>query len=208
MQGKHPLLFLLACLFCGTVMAQTNDILQNKDVTPESLINALTPKPGATPAVSESEPQAEGSATGEGATSGPRMRQFKMVRDKPGTAPAPKPAAARPSASLMITFESGSARLTQVSRKLLDTVAQALNSEKLAKFRFNIEGHADPTGLADQNLKLSEERAMAVRQYLSSTHSVDAARMIAVGKGSSELLNNANPTAPENRRVRIVNISQ
>jgi outer membrane protein OmpA-like peptidoglycan-associated protein len=190
------------------VVAQNNDLMLNKDVTPESLIKALTPKTDAAPAAADADAKAEEPGAG------PRMRQFKMVRDKPaaspGSSPAPavRPAAAQASASLMITFETGSAKLTQMSRKILDSVAQALNSEKLAKFKFNIEGHADPTGLADKNLKLSEERAVAVSQYLASTHSVDAARLIAIGKGSSELLNHANPTAPENRRVRIVNISQ
>jgi outer membrane protein OmpA-like peptidoglycan-associated protein len=208
MKGKYPLTILLVCLFCGTVTAQTNDLMHNRDVTPESLIKALTPKTDATPSVGEADAKAEEQG------SGPRMRQFKMVRDKPGASPSPgsnaiaRPAPARASASLMITFETGSAELTQISRKILDSVAQALNSDKLATFKFNIEGHADPTGFADKNLKLSEERAIAVSQYLSSAHSVDAARLIAIGKGSSELLNHANPTAPENRRVRIVNISK
>jgi OmpA-OmpF porin, OOP family len=201
MQGKHLMALLLAS--CGMAIAQTNDLMHN--VTPESLIKALTPKTEAAPAAVEAEPKADEPGAG------PRMRQFKMVRDKPaaGATPAPAAKAAAPaSASLMITFETGSARLTQLSRKILDSVAQALNSEKLAKFKFSIEGHADPTGLADRNLRLSEERAVAVSQYLTSAHNVEAARLNAIGKGSAELLNQAHPTAPENRRVRIVNVSQ
>ncbi len=214
MQGKP--LWALLLLYGGVAAAQPNDLMHNKDVTPESLIKALTPKTEAAQPASEAEPKTEEPGAG------PRMRQFKMVREKagpaagtnaapaarPAAAPAAPAAAAPASASLMITFETGSAKLTQLSRKILDSVAQALNSEKLAKFRFNIEGHADPTGLAERNLKLSEERAMAVSQYLTATHNVDATRLKAVGKGSAELLNQANPTAPENRRVRIVNISQ
>ena len=207
MQSKSCILLLITSFLCGTVAAQSNDVI--KDVTTESLINALAPKSEAMSATNESEPSAEESPAADGTKRPIRTRQFKMVRDKPAAGAAHRPAvAARPSASLMITFESGSARLTQFSRKILDMLAQALGSEKLATSRFSVEGHADPTGFADQNLRLSEERAIAVREYLSNARGIDANRLSAVGKGSSDLLNRANPTAPENRRVRIVNISQ
>ena len=206
------LFVLLTLFFCSTVASQVDDVLQNKDVTQGALIDALSPKPD--PGALERQSGAPGNAGtgGDGSFPDGRSRQFKMVREKPATIPStrPKPlvAAARPSASLMITFESSSARLTQLSRGILDTVAKALNSERLAGYSFNIEGHADPTGIPELNVRLSEARAMAVRDYLATTHGVDAARLIAIGKGSSELLNVSNPIAPENRRVRIVNISQ
>ena len=112
------------------------------------------------------------------------------------------------SASLMITFETQSSKLTSESKQVLDKLAAALVSEKLAGFKFNIEGHADSRGNSEKNMKLSEERAEAVRKQLISQHHVDAARLIAIGKGDTEQLNPGNPAAPENRRVRIVTLTE
>ena len=83
-------------------------------------------------------------------------------------------------------------------------LANAMQSERLANTRFTIEGHADPRGGDDYNMKLSTARAEAVREYLVTQRGLAADRLDAVGKGSSELLNTANVTAPENRRVTIV----
>lgn len=107
-------------------------------------------------------------------------------------------------ASLMITFNTGSAELTAETMQVLDTVARALQSDRLAGFAFRIEGHADPRGGADLNQKLSEERAQAVVGYLASKHGILPERLTPVGKGASELLNPQRVDAPENRRVTIV----
>ena len=68
----------------------------------------------------------------------------------------------------------------------------------------SIEGHADPRGSEEANLKLSQARAESVREYLLASHGVAAERVTAVGKGSSALMKPNEPAAPENRRVTIV----
>ena len=83
-------------------------------------------------------------------------------------------------------------------------MAKALQSDRLAGFAFRIEGHADPRGGADYNLKLSEERAQSVVAYLTTKLGVLPERLSAVGKGSSEPINAQQPGAIENRRVTIV----
>lgn len=107
-------------------------------------------------------------------------------------------------AGLLITFQTGSAELTPETRAALDEVGKALKSERLAGFSFRIEGHADPRGGVDYNLKLSEERAQSVVAYLVDRYGLQTERLHPVGKGASELLRPEQPTAPENRRVTIV----
>lgn len=137
-----------------------------------------------------------------------RTRSLRIVRDDVGSVPvSPKPAAPA-KVSLLITFDTNSANLTPTAKQSLDVVGQALASEKLAAARFAIEGHADPRGLAAANLKLSQLRAESVRNYLADSARIDRARLDAVGKGDTELMNKANPGAPENRRVTIVNLSR
>lgn len=126
------------------------------------------------------------------------------------TAPAIiRPVPVKPaSASLLITFETNSAELTPQAKQSLDVVGRALNSDKLVDFRFAVEGHADPRGESGANLELSKLRAESVRTFLVQNNHVEARRLDAIGKGDRELLNPANPFAPENRRVAIVNVSQ
>ena len=134
------------------------------------------------------------------ADEGPKTRSLRpTVRP---IAPAARPSAGK--SSLLITFNTNSAELTGESKKALDTVARALQSDRLAAFAFSIEGHADPRGGDDLNQRLSQARALAVVEYLVGTHGVAAERLAPVGKGSSELLNPERPDAPENRRVTIV----
>jgi outer membrane protein OmpA-like peptidoglycan-associated protein len=115
-------------------------------------------------------------------------------------APAPKP-----SMSLLIQFDFNSARVKPESQQALANLAQALQSEALVKSQFAVEGHTDGTGRADYNQRLSQQRADAVRDTLVA-QGIAVQRLQTAGKGASELANNTDPTAAENRRVRIVNL--
>ncbi|WP_227496760.1 OmpA family protein [Massilia litorea] len=107
-----------------------------------------------------------------------------------------------------MTFDTNSAALTGQARRALDVVGEALQSPKLADFRFSIQGHADPRGNPEKNLQLSQLRAESVRRYLVSHKHIQDGRLEAIGKGDTELMNRANPVAPENRRVTIVNLAR
>lgn len=110
-----------------------------------------------------------------------------------------------PSLSLQIQFDFNSARVSPVSQQALKNLAEAMQSPELKSASFSIEGHSDAKGKAEYNLKLSQSRAEAVRDFLMM-QLVDAQRLKPVGKGSTEPVNLLDPTAAENRRVRIVNL--
>ena len=112
--------------------------------------------------------------------------------------------ARKPSASLLITFETNSAELTPSAKQQLGVVAAALKNDRLAEYSFNVEGHADPRGSSEANLSLSQQRAESVRDFLVSAHGIAAERLKAEGKGDHDLLNRKVPSAAENRRVTIV----
>jgi outer membrane protein OmpA-like peptidoglycan-associated protein len=111
----------------------------------------------------------------------------------------------RPSLSLQIQFDFNSSRIRAESQNALSNLAVALQSAELVTAAFAVEGHTDAKGSADYNLKLSDQRAQAVRDFLSNK-GVDTSRLITKGKGSTDLANAADPLAAENRRVRIVNL--
>ena len=108
-----------------------------------------------------------------------------------------------PSASLLITFETNSATLSEKARHELDVVAGALGNSKLHRFNLVVEGHADPRGTSETNLTLSQLRANAVRAYLMQ-RAVEPGRLVALGKGDREPLRPQDPAAPENRRVTFI----
>ena len=138
-------------------------------------------------------------------TQPPRTRSLRNLTVEAAAADAATPPS-RPSLSLLIQFDFNSARVKPESQQALSNLAQALQSKELADSKFAVEGHTDAKGRADYNLKLSQQRADAVRAFLASNGVADA-RLVALGKGSGELANPADPLAAENRRVRIVNLN-
>jgi OOP family OmpA-OmpF porin len=126
-------------------------------------------------------------------------------RGEPDSGAGQQPANPR-KASILIEFQTNAAALTQSAKQELGVVAGALKSERLARFPFVLEGHADPRGNPERNLRLSQARADSVRQYLVESQNISAARLQAIGKGDREPLNRENPAAPENRRVTIVRL--
>lgn len=103
-----------------------------------------------------------------------------------------------------VLFVTGKSELLPAARDQLDQVAAALKDQGELK-PMVVEGYTDSVGSDTANLKLSRDRAEAVRTYLVSK-GVPADKISAVGKGK------ANPVAsndtPEgranNRRVEII----
>lgn len=111
------------------------------------------------------------------------------------------------SIDLAIQFEFNSAAVSRDSKKILETLADALASPRLAQSTFQIEGHTDSKGKASYNQTLSQARANEVKRFLTARN-ISKERLVALGKGSSEPLNRTDTTASENRRVRIISLEQ
>jgi outer membrane protein OmpA-like peptidoglycan-associated protein len=105
-----------------------------------------------------------------------------------------------------IQFTFGSAQITPESSETLRNLGNALNHELVDQKSFLIEGHTDAAGSPEVNTALSRRRAEAVRDYLIHEIGVSPSRLQALGKGSSDPANPADPYAAENRRVVVVNI--
>ena len=99
-------------------------------------------------------------------------------------------------------FQQGKADLSESAKFVLHDLAKVL--EKNPELRLRLEGHTSAEGDAALNQKLSEARAQAAVAFLVEHEGIDASRLEAVGKGSSELKNQENPMAPENRRTEFI----
>ena len=103
-----------------------------------------------------------------------------------------------------VLFVSGKSELLPIAQKKLDDVAKALNDIDEQQ-KIVIEGHTDSNGNDDSNMRLSQQRADSVKNYLVS-RGVKADRVTSVGKGESTPVA-SNDTAEgraNNRRVEII----
>lgn len=98
-------------------------------------------------------------------------------------------------------FAKGKADLTDDSKIALHDLAKVMKQNP--ELRLRIEGHTSAEGDATVNQKLSEARAQAAVDFLVSKEGIDPSRLEAVGKGSSELKDPANPTSDVNRRTEF-----
>ena len=169
----------LACLAAGALLAGA---AQAQNPSADQIVKSLTPV-GA-------------SGTTRGIHAGPA----------PGA--LPRAAGGAPSVSMTVQFASGSATLTPQARQALDELGRALSTRTLAPYRFRIEGHTDTVGSRDYNKALSDRRAEAVAQYLTTTFHVSPERLEPIGMGEDGLLIQTPDQTPEprNRRVEMVNI--
>jgi outer membrane protein OmpA-like peptidoglycan-associated protein len=110
--------------------------------------------------------------------------------------------AARTKASMQVGFNLGSAQVIERDLVKLDRLADALKSDSLKEYRYQVIGHTDATGPMPLNMKLSRDRADSVVAYLMK-QGIPAERLTADGKGPNELLDAQHPDAAENRRVEV-----
>ena len=102
-----------------------------------------------------------------------------------------------------VFFATGSAKLLAKSNKSLNEVGKILKEDP--NLKLDIEGHTDNTGKPDKNQVLSESRAKAVLDYLTTKAGVDPGRLVSAGFGQDQPVAD-NKTAAgraKNRRVDL-----
>ena len=99
-----------------------------------------------------------------------------------------------------VGFEYNSATLTSDSRPVLDDAAADL--KKYPRLKVELQGHTDSRGSDQYNLKLSQRRAEAVRDYLLN-QGVPSNQLSAKGYGETrpKASNDDDAGRAENRRV-------
>lgn len=102
-----------------------------------------------------------------------------------------------------VQFETGSAVLIDRSKTLLDDVARTLQANPDVT-RVQIEGHTDAVASDRTNMKLSQDRVNAVKQYLVGA-GVEAKRLAtkAFGKRKPIADNTTEEGRAKNRRVEF-----
>lgn len=103
-----------------------------------------------------------------------------------------------------IFFDTGRATLTAESTPALEQVAALMRNQPALQLR--VVGHTDSVGDFQDNVKLSQDRAEAVRLALLGRYGIDAGRLTAQGVGPSVPVasNDTEEGRSRNRRVELV----
>jgi peptidoglycan-associated lipoprotein len=95
-----------------------------------------------------------------------------------------------------VRFPVNHAEISDEAKKLIDDAIAPYKAENRGVY-FEIEGHTDSTGPEEYNMRLGEERATSVRNYLAKTHGIALARLSVISYGPSKPV--ADNKTPENR---------
>jgi OOP family OmpA-OmpF porin len=142
------------------------------------------------------------------------LKPIAVAGDPPAPPPAPPKPEPKPERVTVkqdridinekIMFDVDKATIKPESHGLLDEIAAVIQKNPQLK-KISIEGHTDSDGSEKYNLKLSDERAGAVKAYLVE-HGVTGDRLASIGYGESRpIADNGTPEGKEkNRRVEFL----
>lgn len=108
--------------------------------------------------------------------------------------------------NLKIEFDVNSYTIRRGSYTILNELGKALSDPRLRERVITINGHTDSDGKEKYNIRLSLNRAGAVKQYLVDHYDISPDRLKVVGYGESMPLkpNTSRENKQLNRRVEIV----
>jgi peptidoglycan-associated lipoprotein len=103
-----------------------------------------------------------------------------------------------------VRFPVNKAEISPEAKALIDEAVAPLVKENRGVW-FEIEGYTDSTGDEAYNFKLGEARAMAVRDYIATTHGVLLNRLAVISYGETKPVadNKTKDGRAQNRRVVI-----
>lgn len=101
-----------------------------------------------------------------------------------------------------IFFEFGNAEFRREVPEKLDRIGEIMDAHP--SYTYEFAGHTDSVGSKKRNQELSEERAMAVKNYLAG-QGIEAAKMATVGFGEEKPMtsNQTQKGRDKNRRVEL-----
>jgi outer membrane protein OmpA-like peptidoglycan-associated protein len=134
-----------------------------------------------------------------------KIKALCPAKPKPAPAPAPAPKKVEPAAAKVepkpivmedVNFDFDKATLTAAAIDILKKDIQVFKNNPNVSVR--IEGNTCTHGADDYNMRLSERRANAVKEYMVKEGGIDESRLTTIGYGKTKPLCEENPT-PKNK---------
>jgi peptidoglycan-associated lipoprotein len=170
----------------GTELERTQERVKRNEVRIDEVNQeAQTAKAGAAEAKGSADKAMQRATEAERAAKGKLIYTVTLSNDK-------------------VKFPVNRALVADDAKAMIDEAVAELKAENRGVY-FEIEGHTDSTGADAYNVKLGEERAMAVRNYLHDQHGIALSRMEVISYGESKPVtdNKTRSNRAQNRRVVI-----
>jgi len=119
----------------------------------------------------------------------------------------PEPATTETGLGFNLQFGFDSVEILADSQPYIDRLGEVLGKPDNAGKQLLIVGHTDASGSDSYNAQLSERRAVAIQQYLTTAWNIDAARFQIQGAGEAQPLDGTDPLDGINRRVEFFAIN-
>jgi outer membrane protein OmpA-like peptidoglycan-associated protein len=113
-----------------------------------------------------------------------------------------------PQVTFDIKFDPDSPIVRPESYATVGRIADALGSPALLSTAFLVVDHINSGGRRDFNVTLTQRRADAVRDILSTTFKISSKRVHALGLGEEQFLDATRPPAPSNLRLQIIAVGK
>jgi hypothetical protein len=131
-----------------------------------------------------------------------------------GVEPKTRPAASSEEGDglidLLIPFPLNQYLISSEAAPFLDALGRALSHIELRGYVFEIQGHTCDLGSDEYNLRLSQNRADAVKEYLVRKFNLSRGQLRTVGYGKRKPIqeNSTKEARDKNRRVTVLNTFQ
>ncbi len=136
-----------------------------------------------------------------------QLSALREAREKP-TSTLAKALSEKGSVALRgVYFDSGKSTIKPASAPELAAIGEALKSDPSLKLE--VRGHTDNVGTQNFNLRLSRDRAEAVRRYVTEKFGISPERLSAAGYGPTRpVADNATQEGrAQNRRVELAKVT-
>jgi len=113
-----------------------------------------------------------------------------------------------PAFNVAIQFDVDTPIILPESYETVGRIADAMVNAPLLPYSFLIVGHTESNGNRPANVILSQRRADAIRDVLSNTFKISSKRLLSLGVGEEQFIDQAHPTSAVNQQIQIITIAK
>jgi OOP family OmpA-OmpF porin len=110
--------------------------------------------------------------------------------------------------NVAIAFDVDTPIILPESYETVGRIADAMVNAPLLPYIFLIVGHTESNGNRPANVILSQRRADAIRDVLSNTFKISSKRLMSLGVGEEQFIDQAHPAAAINQQIQIITIGK
>ena len=106
--------------------------------------------------------------------------------------------------NVAIAFDVDTPIIQPESYETVGRIADAMVNAPMLQYTFLIVGHTESNGNRPANVILSQRRADAIRDVLANTFKISSKRLMSLGVGEEQFIDQAHPTSAVNQQIQII----